>query len=74
MDLRLIQEHLAEAEGHLAQIELYIDRQIEIVYELRRDGHPTDLAVKALATLRAVHATYIAHCNLIRKELADWQT
>ena len=73
MDLRLIQGHLAEAERHLARSEAHIARQIEILDRLERDGHSTDLALEVLATLRAVHATYVSHCNLIRNELAEWR-
>jgi len=69
MDLRIIQEHLAQAERHLALSDRHIGRQIEIIDELERDGHPTALALEVLATYRAVHATYLIHHETIRKEL-----
>lgn len=69
MDPRLIREHLAEAERHLALSDLHIARQIQIVDELERDGHPTALALDLLATYRAVHATHLIHRDTIRKEL-----
>jgi len=69
MDLRIIREHLAEAERHLALSDRHIARQIQIIDELERDGHPTALALDVLATYRAVHATHLIHCDTIRKEL-----
>ncbi|WFU42106.1 hypothetical protein QA640_06325 [Bradyrhizobium sp. CB82] len=69
MDLRLIRQHLAEAERHLALSDRCIARQIEIIDELDRDGHATELAHELLATYRAVHAKYLVHVQTIRKEL-----
>ena len=47
----------------------HIARQIEIIDELERDGHPTTLALDVLATFRALHATHLNHRDTIRKEL-----
>lgn len=69
MDLRLVRQHLAEAERHLALSDRRIARQIEIIDELERDGHPTYLAYELLATYRAVHANYLIHAETIRTEL-----
>jgi hypothetical protein len=69
MDLRIIREHLAEAEHHLALSDRHIARQIEIIDDLERDGHPTTLALDVLATFRALHATHLNHRDTIRKEL-----
>ena len=69
MDLRIIREHLAEAESHLALSDRHIAWQIQIIDELERDGHPTALALDVLATSRAVHTTHLIHCDTIRKEL-----
>ena len=69
MDLRIIREHLTEAERHLALSDRHIVRQIEIIDELERDGHPTTLALDVLATFRALHATHLNHRDTIRKEL-----
>jgi hypothetical protein len=46
MDLRIIREHLAEAESHLALSDRHIAWQIQIIDELERDGHPTALALE----------------------------
>ena len=54
MDLRIIREHLAQAERHLALSDRHIGRQIKIIDELQRDGRPTALALDVLATYRAV--------------------
>ena len=69
MDLRIIREHLAEAERHLAVSDRHIARQIEIIDELERDGNPTTLALDVLATFRALHATHLNHRDTIRNEL-----
>ena len=69
MDLRTIREHLDEAERHLALSDRHIARQIQIIDELERDGHPTTLALDVLATFRTLHATHLNHRDTIRKEL-----
>jgi len=70
MNLRIVREHLAEAERHLAQSDRHIARQVELIDGLERGGHPTDLALDLLAAYRAVHANYAAHCKFIRDELS----
>src|SRR5215475_14354868 len=67
MDPQLIRTHLAEAERHIALSNRHIARQIEIINELKRGGHPTNLALDLLATYRAAHASHLAHCDLIRE-------
>ncbi len=69
MDLRIIREHLAEVESHLALSDRHIARQIEIIDQLERNGRPIALALEVLATYRAIHATYLNHRDTIRKEL-----
>ena len=69
MDPQLIRAHLAEAERHIALSNRHVARQIEIINELKRDGHSTDLALDVLATYRAVHASHLSHRDFIRKEL-----
>lgn len=48
MDLHIIREHLAQAERHVALIDRHIARQVEIVDELGRNGHPIALALDLL--------------------------
>jgi hypothetical protein len=71
MHLRLIREHLAEAEHHVALSDKHIARQIEIIDELERGGHSTHLALDLLDTYRALRATHVAHRDFIRKELGQ---
>ncbi|HZR72622.1 hypothetical protein [Bradyrhizobium sp.] len=69
MDLRLIWDHLAEAERHIALSDKHIARQIEIIDELERGGHPSLLARDLLRTYRMVRDNHVAHCDVIRREL-----
>lgn len=69
MDLRLIRNHLAEAERHVALSDRHIARQIEIIVELDRGGHSTVLALDLLHTFQVMRAAHVAHRELIRREL-----
>jgi hypothetical protein len=69
MDQRLIREHLAEAERHVALSDKNIARQIEIIDALEHGGHSTLLALDLLRTFRMVRATHAAHRELIQREL-----
>ncbi|WP_407180464.1 hypothetical protein [Bradyrhizobium sp. STM 3562] len=69
MRLSLERAHLAEAERHIALGEKHIARQLEIIGNLKRAGHPTALAIDLLATYRLLLATHIAHRDLILHEL-----
>ncbi len=69
MELRLVRRHLAEAERHVALSDMHITRQLEIIDELERGGHPTSLALDLLHTYRVLRTTHKAHRNLIRREL-----
>ena len=69
MDLRLIREHLSDAERHIALSDKHIARQIEIIDGLERSGCSVDLALEVLATYRSLRATHVAHRDFIRKEL-----
>lgn len=69
MDLRLIREHLAQAERHVALSDKHIARQIEIIDGLERAGRSTDLALDILATYRQLRASHVEHRDTIRREL-----
>jgi hypothetical protein len=73
MDLQLIRNHLLGAERHVALSDRCIERQVELVDELTREGHSTVLALDVLHTFRMVRATHLAHRDMIRKELASWR-
>ncbi|WP_456837085.1 hypothetical protein [Bradyrhizobium sp. USDA 4486] len=68
MDLRLIREHLAQAERHVALSDKHIARQIEIIDGLERSGRPTGLALDLLATFRLLRASHVDHRDTIRRE------
>lgn len=69
MDLRLIREHLAQAERHVALSDKHIARRVEIIDHLERLGRSTDLALDVLATYRRLRATHVEHRDMIRREL-----
>jgi len=69
MDLRIIREHLAEAERIVAPSEKHIARQIDIIDDLTRDGHPVELALELLLTYRMIYGTHVSHRDFIREEL-----
>jgi hypothetical protein len=70
MDTRLLQEHLAEAERHIALGDKHIARQIEIIDALESAGHPIELAWSILDKFRLARAAHIAHRDTIRWELS----
>ena len=47
----MLMDHLAQAERHIAQGQVIIERQISLVAELARDGHDTEEA-RALLAIR----------------------
>jgi len=51
MNLRIVREHLAEAERHLAQSDRHIARQVELIDGLERGGHPTGLGARPVGDL-----------------------
>jgi len=71
MDLRLVQEHLQEAELHVLLGRQHVARQLEIISKLERGGHSTALATDLLATFRLALASHIAHRDFILSELAQ---
>jgi len=62
-------EHLAQAERHVAQGELHLIRQREIIDELERGGHDTASARDLLLKLEETQALHIADRDRIRAEL-----
>jgi hypothetical protein len=69
MDPRMAHRHLAEAERHVALAEAHVARQLAIVEELERAGHPAGLANDVLGTFRMLLASHIGHRDLIRREI-----
>jgi hypothetical protein len=57
MDETSERAHLAQADNHIAAAERHIVRQKQVVADLERGGHETDLAVSLLyAFEHALHA------------------
>src|SRR5262249_31428811 len=53
MDRSLIEEHLAQANRHVAEGEGHVTKRRELVAQLERDGHDTTEALKLLGHLRS---------------------
>ena len=64
------QAELETADRHIREAEAHISRQQRILSELRRDGHPTGLAVELLAQFEQTLESHRQHKALIEKEIA----
>ena len=64
-------DHLALADRHIAECRAHIARQREIIEELRRDGHETDLAETLLDVLETSLRAFERHRDLILDRLED---
>jgi hypothetical protein len=62
MDRSILLAHLARAEQHLAESDIHVQRQREIVARLARDGDAEELgrAQQLLARFEEMHATHAA--------------
>lgn len=65
--------HLAKADVDIEQGRAAIVRQGEIVDELKRDGHDTDMAVKLLATLQGTLNAMLEHRRLIVERVERYE-
>ena len=65
----MVEQHLAEAERHIAQGADHVIKQESLIAELDRDGHDTTEAKKVLATLRETQALHVEGRDRILKEL-----
>jgi len=68
MDRRLLEEHLAMAERHVAEGEGHLLRQRQLVSDLRRGGHDTTESEKFLAQLEALQVMHLEHRDRLRLE------
>jgi hypothetical protein len=68
---RAAEAHLAMAERYVVDGERHVDRQRELIGELKRDGHDTVLATQLLRSLEESQALHIADRDRLRKVLAD---
>lgn len=65
----MLQQHLAQAEAHVALADRNVARQRKLVAELERDGHSTTEAKRLLALFEEILVTYIADRDRLRREL-----
>lgn len=70
MDRKLEQQHLQEAERHVAEGREHINKQRQIIAELERDGHDTSTARELLETLEQSQRMHEEHRAHIKAELA----
>jgi hypothetical protein len=64
-------EHLARAETDIAKAQERIERQIELIERLRRNGHDASAATSMLETMHQTLAVMEEHRLLIKKELSE---
>jgi hypothetical protein len=69
MDRSLIEEHLAQANRHVAEGEGHVTKQRELVAQMERDGHDTTEALKLLGHFEELQELHIADRNRIEEEL-----
>jgi hypothetical protein len=70
MDKQFLMQHLAQAEAHIAQGRLHIERQEQRIAELERDGHDSSLARTLLDTLGEAQRLHEATRERILAELS----
>jgi len=73
MDRHLLEENLAMVEGHVAEGEVHLLRQRQLISDLRRDGHDTTQSELLLASFEAAQASHFAHRDRLRLELNSIQ-
>jgi hypothetical protein len=61
--------HLDEAERHVREGELRLERQRVLIGKLRDGGHLTDTAETLLARFKDALASHISHRDRLRKEV-----
>jgi hypothetical protein len=70
MDRATIEQHAKRADEHVAEGERHIRRQREIIAELERDGHNTEVARELLATLEVMQKSHLDIRDRLAKMLA----
>jgi hypothetical protein len=71
MNRTILQDHLAQAERHVAEGEGHLSRQREIVTKLERDGHDSVSARATLAQFEELQAMHIADRDRLLRELSE---
>ena len=71
MDREQELEHLRQTERHIAEAKALIERQREVIRELRQLGHPTEVAGSALRALEGNLQAFERHRDLILTWVKD---
>jgi hypothetical protein len=61
--------HLDEAERHVREGELRLERQRTLIVKLRDGGHRTDMAETLLARFKDALAAHISHRDRLQEEV-----
>jgi hypothetical protein len=69
MDPGMLRDHLRLAEQHVAQGEMHITKQYDVIDELERHGHDTELARTILQTLLDTQTSHEADRDRLQAEL-----
>lgn len=69
LERAVIKSYLAQVEQAARLGREHLDRQIEIVADLEKDGHDTHVARHLLRTFEDVQAEHEAHRDRLRAEL-----
>lgn len=71
MERAVVMQRLAQAERHAADGEKHVARQRDLVAEIGRDGHDTELALMLLIRFEELQALNISDRDRLRAELAE---
>jgi hypothetical protein len=67
----LLEQHLAEAERHVAESETRLGHQRASIEERQRDGHDVGLAETLLAEMEQTYRMQLADRERLRHELSE---
>ena len=71
MDRRFLEENLATVEGHVAEGEVHLLHQRQLIRDLRQDGHDTAEPEKFLAQLEALQVMHLEDRDRLRLKLSS---
>jgi hypothetical protein len=70
MDKTMLENHLAQAERHVALGHEHVQNQRVLIVKLARDGHDTTMARKLLSQFEEIQRSHIADRDRLKDELA----
>ena len=73
MEREMLMEHLSQAERHVAEGMMHVERQRNLVENLARDGHDTTQSEGTLKQFEETLALHIQVRDRLLKELAESQ-